>query len=48
MHWFLMKSHSVCLLEHNALFRNDMTDWEFQVWLYDHEQLLNEKSLIGL
>ena len=43
-----MKTHTIELLEHNALWRPDMNDFEFNVWLYNHTEILNKKSLIGL
>lgn len=43
-----MKTHTIELLENNALFSEQMTDFEFNIWIYNHTEIMNKKSLIGL
>lgn len=43
-----MKTHTIELLEHNALYRDDMTAQEYDYWEHQHLKLLSKKSLIGL
>lgn len=41
------KTHSMRVLEHNALYRDDMTDFEYDYWEAQHNKIAGKKSLIG-
>jgi len=43
-----MITHTIQLLEHNALYRDDMDAFEYDFWEREHLKIMNKQSLIGL